>query len=198
MLVASVEDDRFRWVPGASFATPDRRRASRYHQADIGAAAAASSAASSTGPGEAVAVSSWHWNMSLEQAGIESHPRAPARRPHHDVHGAGARHLVANYPLVEGRTSDSHRRSLLPLGSGRAQSSSLTTWTKTRAGLLRGGRISAVLHHDLRQDVRQACSAIMQAHKALPVPFTPRHRISMSLRHTTCPHLLYPIPEGSD
>jgi AraC-like DNA-binding protein len=37
---------------------------------------------------------------------------------------------------------------------------------KTR--LLRDGRISAVLHHDLRQDVRQACYAIMQAHKALP------------------------------
>jgi LacI family transcriptional regulator len=34
--------------------------------------------------------------------------------------------------------------------------------------LLREGRISAVLHHDLRQDMRQACFAIMQAHKALP------------------------------
>ena len=34
--------------------------------------------------------------------------------------------------------------------------------------LLRGGRISAVIHHDLRQDMRQACYAIMQAHKALP------------------------------
>jgi LacI family transcriptional regulator len=34
--------------------------------------------------------------------------------------------------------------------------------------LLRDGRISAVLHHDLRQDMRQACYAIMQAHKALP------------------------------
>jgi LacI family transcriptional regulator len=34
--------------------------------------------------------------------------------------------------------------------------------------LLRDGRISAVLHHDLRQDMRQACHAIMQAHKALP------------------------------
>jgi LacI family transcriptional regulator, galactose operon repressor len=34
--------------------------------------------------------------------------------------------------------------------------------------LLREGRISAVLHHDLRQDMRQACYAIMQAHKALP------------------------------
>jgi len=34
--------------------------------------------------------------------------------------------------------------------------------------LLLGERISAVIHHDLRQDMRQACYAIMQAHKALP------------------------------
>jgi LacI family transcriptional regulator len=34
--------------------------------------------------------------------------------------------------------------------------------------LLRDGRISAVLHHDLNQDMRRACHAIMQAHKALP------------------------------
>jgi len=34
--------------------------------------------------------------------------------------------------------------------------------------LLRAGRISAVLHHDLRQDMRQACYVIMQTHKALP------------------------------
>ena len=34
--------------------------------------------------------------------------------------------------------------------------------------LLRDERISAVIHHDLRQDMRQACYAIMQAHKALP------------------------------
>ena len=34
--------------------------------------------------------------------------------------------------------------------------------------LLRDGRISAVLHHDLKQDMRQACYVIMQAHNALP------------------------------
>jgi LacI family transcriptional regulator len=34
--------------------------------------------------------------------------------------------------------------------------------------LLRDERISAVIHHDLRQGMRQACYAIMQAHKALP------------------------------
>jgi LacI family transcriptional regulator len=34
--------------------------------------------------------------------------------------------------------------------------------------LLRSGRLSAVLHHDLAQDVRRACQVIMQAHRALP------------------------------
>ena len=35
-------------------------------------------------------------------------------------------------------------------------------------GLLRRGRLTAVLHHDLRTDLRQACRLIMQAHGALP------------------------------
>jgi LacI family transcriptional regulator len=34
--------------------------------------------------------------------------------------------------------------------------------------LLRDGDLSAVLHHDLNQDMRRACYAIMQAHRALP------------------------------
>ncbi|HZG05892.1 MAG TPA: LacI family DNA-binding transcriptional regulator [Streptomyces sp.] len=34
--------------------------------------------------------------------------------------------------------------------------------------LLREQRLSAVLHHDLRQDMRRACQLVMQAHKALP------------------------------
>ncbi|MFE7168210.1 LacI family DNA-binding transcriptional regulator [Streptomyces sp. NPDC057616] len=34
--------------------------------------------------------------------------------------------------------------------------------------LLRERRLSAVLHHDLRQDVRRACRAVMRAHRALP------------------------------
>ncbi|MEU9154836.1 LacI family DNA-binding transcriptional regulator [Streptomyces sp. NPDC048417] len=34
--------------------------------------------------------------------------------------------------------------------------------------LLRERRLSAVLHHDLRQDVRRSCQAIMRANKALP------------------------------
>jgi LacI family transcriptional regulator len=36
--------------------------------------------------------------------------------------------------------------------------------------LLRDRRLSAVLHHDLNQDMRRACQIIMQAHKALPGP----------------------------
>ncbi len=34
--------------------------------------------------------------------------------------------------------------------------------------LLREHRLSAVLHHDLRQDMRRACRIIMRAHRALP------------------------------
>jgi LacI family transcriptional regulator len=36
--------------------------------------------------------------------------------------------------------------------------------------LLRRGEISAVLHHDLRADLRLACQLILQAHHALPGP----------------------------
>ena len=41
------------------------------------------------------------------------------------------------------------------------------------ARLLRAGRLSAVLHHDLRQDMRTACQAVMRAHDALPVDPAP-------------------------
>lgn len=34
--------------------------------------------------------------------------------------------------------------------------------------LLSKGRLSAVLHHDLKQDMRRACHLIMRAHRALP------------------------------
>jgi LacI family transcriptional regulator len=40
--------------------------------------------------------------------------------------------------------------------------------------LLAEGRLSAVLHHDLRRDVRSACHVVMQAHGALPGPVAPR------------------------
>jgi LacI family transcriptional regulator len=36
--------------------------------------------------------------------------------------------------------------------------------------LLRQGQISAVLHHDLRQDLRRACHAVLRARKVLPGP----------------------------
>jgi LacI family transcriptional regulator len=41
--------------------------------------------------------------------------------------------------------------------------------------LLREHRLSAVLHHDLRQDMREACHIVMRAHGALPPagPTTP-------------------------
>ena len=37
-------------------------------------------------------------------------------------------------------------------------------------GLLEAGRLSAVLHHDLAQDMRRACQVVMQAHGALEGP----------------------------
>jgi len=40
--------------------------------------------------------------------------------------------------------------------------------------LLRAGRISAVLHHDLRQDMRIACQHVMRAHGALPRDLHPQ------------------------
>ncbi|MBB3039462.1 LacI family DNA-binding transcriptional regulator [Hoyosella altamirensis] len=36
--------------------------------------------------------------------------------------------------------------------------------------LLHRGEISAVLHHDIREDVRRACRIILQSHRALPGP----------------------------
>lgn len=37
-------------------------------------------------------------------------------------------------------------------------------------GLLRDGRLSVVLHHDLNADMRRVCHVILQAHRALPGP----------------------------
>ncbi|MDT8840003.1 substrate-binding domain-containing protein [Paraburkholderia fungorum] len=39
---------------------------------------------------------------------------------------------------------------------------------KDNVQLLRAGRIQAILHHDLRQDMRSACHHIMHFHKLLP------------------------------
>lgn len=39
---------------------------------------------------------------------------------------------------------------------------------RDNVALLRDGKLSAVLHHDLRQDMRTACHHIMHFHKLLP------------------------------
>ncbi len=41
---------------------------------------------------------------------------------------------------------------------------------RENTALLRERRLSAVLHHDLRQDLRRACQVVMQARGALPGP----------------------------
>ena len=131
------------------------------------AAAAASSAASSAWPGEAVAVSAWHWNLSSEQAGIESHPRAAARRP-------TTMYLALRHGICLPTTRwwrGGHQVAIAEALAARQRTYSVFIahdLDEDNTRLLRDGRISAVLHHDLNQDMRQACHAIMQAHNALP------------------------------
>jgi LacI family transcriptional regulator len=55
--------------------------------------------------------------------------------------------------------------------------------------LLRGRRLSAVLHHDLRQDMRRACVAVMQAQGALPGPV----RSNPSAIQVITPHNTPPV-----
>lgn len=56
--------------------------------------------------------------------------------------------------------------------------------------LLRAGAIHAVLHHDLRQDMRHACQSILRAQGALPpLPAAP----SLSVTHVVTPFNL-PMP----
>jgi LacI family transcriptional regulator len=57
-------------------------------------------------------------------------------------------------------------------------------------GLLHDGHLSAVLHHDLRQDMRHACQVIMQAHGALPG----RPRSWHSAVQVVTPYNLPPAP----
>jgi LacI family transcriptional regulator len=56
--------------------------------------------------------------------------------------------------------------------------------------LLHDGHLSAVLHHDLRQDMRHACQVIMQAHGAL----TGRPRSWHSAIQVVTPYNLPPAP----
>jgi hypothetical protein len=111
--------------------------------------------------------------MSSEQAGIETHARAAARRPTTMYLAPGARHLVANYPLVEGRTSNSQSSKPLPLGSGRARSSSLTTWTPTRPGCFAmAGFQPCSITTSGKTCVRPATRSCRHTRRYL-VPFTP-------------------------
>ncbi len=58
--------------------------------------------------------------------------------------------------------------------------------------LLRERRLSAVLHHDLRQDMRRACQIIMRAHKALPDDGPSLPWPSRWSRRSTCHRVLRP------
>jgi LacI family transcriptional regulator len=58
--------------------------------------------------------------------------------------------------------------------------------------LLHDGHLSAVLHHDLRQDMRHACQVIMQAHGALAGPPRSWH----SAIQVVTPYNLPPSPTG--
>jgi LacI family transcriptional regulator len=60
--------------------------------------------------------------------------------------------------------------------------------------LLRGRRLSAVLHHDLRQDVRRACHVVMQAQGALPGPV----RSTPSAIQVITPHNAPPVLFGPE
>lgn len=55
--------------------------------------------------------------------------------------------------------------------------------------LLRSRKLSAVLHHDLRTDLRRACYAIMQAHGVLPGPI----RTNPSAVQVITPHNAPPV-----
>ncbi|GAA2575499.1 LacI family DNA-binding transcriptional regulator [Winogradskya consettensis] len=55
--------------------------------------------------------------------------------------------------------------------------------------LLRARKLSAVLHHDLRIDLRRACHAIMQAHGTLPGPI----RTNPSAIQVITPHNAPPV-----
>ena len=95
-----------------------------------------------------------------------------------DTDGLDAAMLEAVSTVLE---DDPTIDAVYSVGGGNAA----TVWAFERAGrrisafithdldadnlaLLRRQRISAVLHHDLREDMRRACRLVMQAHGALP------------------------------
>jgi LacI family transcriptional regulator len=60
---------------------------------------------------------------------------------------------------------------------------------RENTALLRERRLSAVLHHDLRQDLRRACQVVMQAQGALPGPV----RSNPSAIQVITPHNAPPV-----
>ena len=61
------------------------------------------------------------------------------------------------------------------------------------APLLRQRRLTVVLHHDLRQDLRRACQVIMQAQRALPGPIVARpSNVQVITPHNVPPVLIHP------
>ncbi|MBU2666374.1 LacI family DNA-binding transcriptional regulator [Actinoplanes bogorensis] len=60
---------------------------------------------------------------------------------------------------------------------------------RENTALLRERRLSAVLHHDLRTDLRRACHAILQAHGVLPGPI----RTNPSAVQVITPHNAPPV-----
>ena len=79
----------------------------------------------------------------------------------------------------------------------RTRSSSPTTWTTTiRTCSVPDGFQPCSITTSGKTCVRPATRSCRRTERYL-VPFTPGHRISTSLRRTTCPHRLSPIPEGS-
>lgn len=60
---------------------------------------------------------------------------------------------------------------------------------KENTALLRERKLTAVLHHDLRTDLRRACQAIMQAHGVLPGPI----RTNPSAIQVITPHNTPPV-----
>ena len=82
------------------------------------------------------------------------------------------------------------RRSWMPslTSVASSRSSSPMTSTTTTCELIRRSRLSAVLHHDLHQDMRRACQVIVAAHGAIDIErAVDGIDRSRSSRRTTCP-----------
>ncbi|MET8151318.1 LacI family DNA-binding transcriptional regulator [Actinoplanes sp. NPDC049668] len=113
-----------------------------------------------------------------------------------DAVGAGIREVLAGNPSV---------RAIYSLYAGAGGNSAVVAAFAARrrpydvfvahdldeenTALLRERKLSAVLHHDLRTDLRRACHAIMQAQGALPGPI----RTNPSAIQVITPHNAPPV-----